>query len=607
MRLIRMTTAIVTLLSSAIVAEAGIIQVPGDSTTIEAGIDGAANGDTVMIAQGTFNEFGIDFLGKGITVMSTDPMDSAVVAATVVDAGLQSTVFYFRSGEDSTSVLSGLTITAGRSTMGGGICCENSSSPAISYNVIAGNSVNGGNGGGISCADSSSPTISNNIISDNSVASGKGGGVSCTNFSSPIITHNTIVGDTVGPGGGGAISCENSSSPIISYNTISENRGYNSCGAVYSENSSPTISHNTITNNYTFWYGGAIYSDQSVSTITDNTISGNEASHYGGGIFYTLSSQPKSNNSIPDNFAYYSGGGIYTWGSFSIITNNVITGNSSNLKGGGIRCGSSSPTLANNTISGNSSGVNGGGISGFYLSSPTIVNTIFWDNVSPKGSEIYVGTESEPSTFTFSHTTVKGGLRSTHVDAGCTLNWGDGMISADPLFADPDSGDYHLTSQSPCIDAGIDSVVLSDFEGDPRPVGNSFDIGYDESPDTVDLNLSITPIGPLTVIKGENFYSYTLIQNNTEDVVAGDYWVSVLLPDSSEILVPGSTLNYPNPLYSQIYPYSFHAMMYEFFVPTVADTGSYRLIGRFGGYPDTILDEETIDFHVKMRYPTPLL
>ncbi len=34
------------------------------------------------------------------------------------------------------------------------------------------------------------------------------------------------------------------------------------------------------------------------------------------------------------------------------------------------------------------------------------------------------------------------------------LEWGDGNIDADPLFADPDEGDYRLTEDSPCIDAG---------------------------------------------------------------------------------------------------------------------------------------------------------
>ncbi len=61
-----------------------IIHVPGDSTTIQGGINGAVDCDTVMVAPGTYHEHDIDFLGKAITVMGTDPEDSAVVAATLV-------------------------------------------------------------------------------------------------------------------------------------------------------------------------------------------------------------------------------------------------------------------------------------------------------------------------------------------------------------------------------------------------------------------------------------------------------------------------------------------------------------------------------------------
>ena len=54
-------------------------------------------------------------------------------------------------------------------------------------------------------------------------------------------------------------------------------------------------------------------------------------------------------------------------------------------------------------------------------------------------------------------------------------------ISADPLLVDPANGDFHLSHDSPCIDAG-DPVNYpeTDFEGDPRPIGPAPDIGADE-------------------------------------------------------------------------------------------------------------------------------
>jgi len=63
---------------------------------------------------------------------------------------------------------------------------------------------------------------------------------------------------------------------------------------------------------------------------------------------------------------------------------------------------------------------------------------------------------------------------------------GEGNIDAEPLFVDPDSGDYHLTDYSPCIGAGImtTDVPTEDFEGDPRPnpTESNPDMGADENP-----------------------------------------------------------------------------------------------------------------------------
>lgn len=46
---------------------------------------------------------------------------------------------------------------------------------------------------------------------------------------------------------------------------------------------------------------------------------------------------------------------------------------------------------------------------------------------------------------------------------------GDGNLDADPQFVDPDSGDLHLGTESPCINAGDpESEVDHDLEGNPR-------------------------------------------------------------------------------------------------------------------------------------------
>lgn len=56
----------------------------------------------------------------------------------------------------------------------------------------------------------------------------------------------------------------------------------------------------------------------------------------------------------------------------------------------------------------------------------------------------------------------------------------NGNISADPLFANRTTGDYHVLAASPCINAGDDSVVHSgdtDLDGKPRIIGAHVDMG----------------------------------------------------------------------------------------------------------------------------------
>jgi hypothetical protein len=48
-------------------------------------------------------------------------------------------------------------------------------------------------------------------------------------------------------------------------------------------------------------------------------------------------------------------------------------------------------------------------------------------------------------------------------------------------FVNPAVSDYHLRFGSAAIDAGVDSGVNFDIDGDPRPLVAGFDIGYDEA------------------------------------------------------------------------------------------------------------------------------
>src|SRR3954469_21219814 len=83
------------------------INVPSNQPTIQAGIDAASNGDTVVVAPGTYHEH-IDFTGKAIEVKS-----SGGAASTIIDGdntGTNTGVVSFSSGESTSSILRGFTV-----------------------------------------------------------------------------------------------------------------------------------------------------------------------------------------------------------------------------------------------------------------------------------------------------------------------------------------------------------------------------------------------------------------------------------------------------------------------------------------------------------------
>jgi len=212
--------------------------------SIQEAINAAQNGDTVVVAPGTYVE-NLDFVGKAITVTSMDPLDPSVVAATTVDGGASDSVVTFAHDEGPASVLTGFTLTNGQAGQGGGIHCYYSS-PTIRRNRIIGNYAQYGSGGGISCS-SSSPSIVANLISDNT-ADSCGGGV-CFSYSSPVLLNNIIVRNSARYGGG--FYC-NYSSPALINCTIADNTALHGDGSYRFDDSSP-LARNCILWNREMW------------------------------------------------------------------------------------------------------------------------------------------------------------------------------------------------------------------------------------------------------------------------------------------------------------------------------------------------------------------
>jgi parallel beta-helix repeat protein len=223
--------------------------VPSEYDTIQSAIDSAINGDVVIVAPGTYTGDGnrdIDFLGKAITVRSTDPNDPCIIAATTIDCqNTNHRGFKFISNEGRATILEGLTIIDANIAVmcggGAGICIDGAS-PTISKCAVTNNhtqlvpeSLCFCYGGGIYIGNESNPLITNCIITGNSVGnSGWGGGISCfTDTSAQGTVRNCLIINNTSGSAGGGICTLGSSSFTISNCTIANNSASGDGGAVF--------------------------------------------------------------------------------------------------------------------------------------------------------------------------------------------------------------------------------------------------------------------------------------------------------------------------------------------------------------------------------------
>jgi hypothetical protein len=177
-------------------------------------------------------------------------------------------------------------------------------------------------------------------------------------------------------------------------------------------------------------------------------------------------------NTVAFNTAQYDGGGLSMFRSDATLTNNVVVDNRGNSVGSGLYIWASFPRLLHTTIARNG----GGDGSGIYITndganpgSVALTNTILVShtvgirvtggNTATVNSILWFGTP----------TTISRAITATVT----TQNQRQGS----PAFA---ADGYHLTAVSAAIDRGVNAGVVTDIDGDPRPVGSGYDLGADE-------------------------------------------------------------------------------------------------------------------------------
>jgi hypothetical protein len=418
-----------------------IINVPSDYPSIQAALNAAFFGDTVLVAAGTYVENIIWPATNSIKLIGIDE------STTVIDGGQNASAIRFEDNQnfviDTTTIIQYLTITNGYAQgdwpayYGGGIYCGTNASPKLS-NVSIINNHAYWSGGGIYC-ESSDPVFVNLNISNNTTStnmpSGSGGGAVIRN--SNAVFRNCLFNDNLA-GSAGGIQCDSNTNPIIS-----------GCA------------------------------------ITNNT---------GGGIQVQGYNFTMLNSYVTDNI----GTGIFLIGNDGegLIINCVIARNS----GAGVLSGNQTHII-NSTITENI-GIDfydewmdmyqyeGGVVNAYGF--VNVINSIIWNNFPHE----IANQDFSQGLLNVSHSLIKGGLE----EGAGEINWLDGNINLNPMFINPSDNNLHISDYSPCIGAGIDSIEFNgvtiyastvDIEGTsrPQPENSAIDIGAYESSRDIPIDL----------------------------------------------------------------------------------------------------------------------
>ena len=171
-------------------------------------------------------------------------------------------------------------------------------------------------------------------------------------------------------------------------------------------------------------------------TLSNLIIQDNTSEHYGGGLMIFSANASVTDVIVTGNDCYRNdsyGGGMIINNSEATLTNVTVTDNTAS-NGGGIFILDTDATLINLTVSGNTATAFGGGLLVGANTNPTLTNSIIWGN-NPNQIQGF-------GTPTITYSDIQGGWN------------GVGNIDSDPLFCNPDSGDFTLTENSPCIGTG---------------------------------------------------------------------------------------------------------------------------------------------------------
>ena len=248
--------------TSGVVADT--IHVPGDYPTIQAGMDAAQAGDTVLVADGIYTGRGnknLIYTGVPLTLRSENGAESCIIDCEGIGLG-----FWLALNEPPDFIIDGFTIRNGNSGWAGAFFFHHSCQAIIRNCVIT--QCTSTFGGALYCEDTSSPTLINCVITANTAI--RGGGLFIQHSSSPTLINCTITNNIADTNGGGVYVISGGTNPRFINCTITDNLAKRSGGGFYVANGDAVIVNSIVRRNT----GGQITDNSENLTVRYSNVEG---------------------------------------------------------------------------------------------------------------------------------------------------------------------------------------------------------------------------------------------------------------------------------------------------------------------------------------------